>query len=355
MTPEPWEETLGMVKGILDKNNPESLMQKEKLGEQWSFAQLSDDLERLFRLIERFDTTDLQYLSKVKIDKIEAQLKNVENTTINPLRNFDSTIQRASVNRDALLRNVHKYIDQFYTALDDVIMHLDLIEVKSTLNTSELKNLKGATESMIDESNRKMKGLVEQLEAKEKDLALKTAEIAKIEENMRMLSVEKGVETHVGDFSKESKKYRKEMRIWIALFSLATIATLCMASQILDLKDLFGVKDISELNELKNIYVVQVLFGKVFYIALLSSLMVWSAKNFKSAKHNLTINRHRANALATFRTFVDGTDDVSIKNSVLLRASECVFNHQNTGYSSESHDVAPLPHILNMFEAITRK
>lgn len=94
---------------------------------------------------------------------------------------------------------------------------------------------------------------------------------------------------------------------------------------------------------------IQYVVSKLILLSTLSFGIFWCAKNYKSSKHNETLNKHRANALMTFRAFVEGSGDQQIKEAILLQAAQAAFVNRPTGYESqekESQAINPVVEIL---------
>ncbi len=89
--------------------------------------------------------------------------------------------------------------------------------------------------------------------------------------------------------------------------------------------------------------------AKLLVISTLSFAVFWSARNYKAQKHNETLNKHRANALMTFRAFVEGTSDARVKDALLMHAAQAAFSGRPTGYETsdqESQSINPVVEIL---------
>ncbi len=94
---------------------------------------------------------------------------------------------------------------------------------------------------------------------------------------------------------------------------------------------------------------IQYVVSKLILLSTLSFGIFWSARNYKSSKHNETLNKHRANALMTFRAFVEGSGDQQIKEAILLQAAQAAFVNRQTGYDGqekESQTINPVVEIL---------
>lgn len=94
---------------------------------------------------------------------------------------------------------------------------------------------------------------------------------------------------------------------------------------------------------------IQYVVAKLLVLSVLSFGVLWCARNYKSEKHNATLNKHRANALMTFRAFVEGTSDVRVKDAILLQAAQAAFSNRPTGFDSTERDsqtINPVVEIL---------
>src|SRR5205085_68200 len=101
--------------------------------------------------------------------------------------------------------------------------------------------------------------------------------------------------------------------------------------------------------------VAQLLAAKVILFSILGSAVVWCGRIYRAHRHNEVVNRHRQNALSSFRTFVESADDAT-RNAVLLEATRAVFSPQHTGYSSTEAEpnAAPLVEILRTLPGAQR-
>ena len=85
---------------------------------------------------------------------------------------------------------------------------------------------------------------------------------------------------------------------------------------------------------------IQVVAARVVAISIASFATVWAARNYRSSRHNQTVNLHRAHALQAFEAFVQGAgDDTETKNALLLQAATAAFGARLSGY--ESPDATP--------------
>src|SRR6266542_3728871 len=92
-----------------------------------------------------------------------------------------------------------------------------------------------------------------------------------------------------------------------------------------------------------TIAVIQQTIARLLIITLLYGAVVWCARNYFACRHNYTVNRHRRNAMQTFRAFVEGTKDPATQDFILKQAAACAFAPQQTGYLKDESLPAPVP------------
>jgi len=72
--------------------------------------------------------------------------------------------------------------------------------------------------------------------------------------------------------------------------------------------------------------------GKVLVLGVLSFGLGFSARNYRSNQHNATLNRHRMNALQTFRALTEAAKGEDSRDVILKEAAAAIFGVQDTGY-----------------------
>jgi ElaB/YqjD/DUF883 family membrane-anchored ribosome-binding protein len=80
----------------------------------------------------------------------------------------------------------------------------------------------------------------------------------------------------------------------------------------------------------------QLITGKLLLFAVISYMLLLSARNFLSHTHNAIVNKHRQNALMTFNALAAAAKEDAGKDIVLTHAAACIFAPQETGYAKSS-------------------
>jgi len=83
--------------------------------------------------------------------------------------------------------------------------------------------------------------------------------------------------------------------------------------------------------------------------AVLSFMLYLSARSFLSHKHNAVVNRHRQNALLTYRALADAAAADQNREVILTHAAACIFSPQPTGYSNDGGDAAKVSSVVEVF------
>jgi hypothetical protein len=84
---------------------------------------------------------------------------------------------------------------------------------------------------------------------------------------------------------------------------------------------------------------LQYVANKIILLSVLSFGAFWCSRNYRAQKHNQILNQHRANALMTFRAFVEGTSDERVKDAILQQAAHAAFSGRPTGFDGPDKDM----------------
>ena len=158
---------------------------------------------------------------------------------------------------------------------------------------------------------------------------------------VKELAAEAGVSTNAEIFVGDAQKHHDLSRAWLKATIVVASVTFFAAVAALVTAFVYQPKDLSA--------AIQYVVAKVLVLSTLSFGVLWCARNYKSEKHNETLNKHRANALMTFRAFVEGTSDVRVKDAILLQAAQAAFSARPTGFDAAEKDtqtISPVVEIL---------
>jgi hypothetical protein len=83
----------------------------------------------------------------------------------------------------------------------------------------------------------------------------------------------------------------------------------------------------------------QLITSKVLIFTVLGYMLIMAARNYTTHKHNAVVNRHRQNALLTYRALVTAAEETGTQDIVLAHAASCIFSPQDTGFSQGRGDI----------------
>lgn len=164
----------------------------------------------------------------------------------------------------------------------------------------------------------------------EKHLSIQAQEATSIAGNLKEMSAEVGVVKQAIYFKEEAALHAQQAKEWgIKTIYAGFTLGLCAFVSI-------WLAYVPALKPEGALQGVQIVTSKLLFFAVLTYWLVLCAKNFMAHKHNEVINRHRENALKTFKALADGAINPDSKDIVLTHASQCIFSPQDTGYSKTS-------------------
>lgn len=311
-------------------------LQQPKWGAM-NFSSLIQPFERRLKPVLRLlQLLDLEVLDDSEFDTIRNAYEPI-GTTLNRISEFDIANSDASIQRNAILkeasRNIRK-IEEFVTAYSASFLFSQVSDINRDVRIEALT--KSASESQSKISNL----LMEVLDTK--------VEIDEILKNVREAAANVGVETHATIFETESISLKKQSYWWLFATGLLLVVTICGAAYFY-MNPSFALGDMT--------VALQIIVPKVLLLGLLVSITVWCGRNYRALAHEAAVNRHRANALSTFRTFVDSTNEPEVRNAVLLEATRAIFSQAPSGYLDKSDNSGSdnrITEVVRSFNSATR-
>jgi len=299
----------------MQKFDVDSLIREEDLGRNLNFREVVIDAKRLVDLYKRLSVGALDDFSSNILNKIK-ETANRDYTYFDQILKF-STDQG---NPQAARTNM---INQIINAYPGSFEILHPLVAYSLHRSADFQRLDREARSTFQAIKDKAEELTVKLESS-------VEQANKIVEEVRKVAAETGVSQQAIYFKEESESHNNEAMIWgsrtvtlAVLLGIYAVASMFIAKwTILKPEDVYQS--------------VQLGVSKILIFAVISFMLYLSAKNFLSHKHNAIVNKHRQNALMTYKALVEAAKDTNNKEVVLIHASACIFGPQPTGYS---HDV----------------
>lgn len=328
-TPEQRIEQIDVARKLLDELaeiKATSLARTDELSRDINFSEAVPPFEEMLDIMKQLHQRSIDRLALKQITHIITACTN--------LKNLIAQVRDFNINQNTPADVCTAIIQEVKNGYDGIMEPLTVpLAFTATLATDYAKierEAKGYHATMKEEAANFKKLLDSQkLEAQNALQAVKDQ------------AAEAGVATNAQIFLTDSGNHAKIANKWL----IATIGSAIVTFLVAVLFVFISFKYKPDTTAAAIQYVV----SKLILLSTLSFGIFWCARNYKSSKHNETLNKHRANALMTFRAFVEGSGDSQIKEAILLQAAQAAFVNRPTGYESqekESQAINPVVEIL---------
>lgn len=303
----------------------ESLPRVERLGEDYNFRSAVGPASRLIGLFRQFPE---QFVVDLPANQLST-LKQYADSTFNyfhQIADFDPKASDAYSTRQNLISS----LDSHYQGVFDAISPLISFGSSRLRDFSQLEaQARAAIQAAKDEADLAAKGLQTQQD-----------EAKRILEDIRQIAAEQGVSQQSIYFKTEYEDNETNAETWRWRTTALAIGLGAFA-----LLSVFAHKW-SFLAPITAYDTAQLAISKILIFAVIGFMLVLAARNFLACKHNAIINRHRYNALLTFKALADAAGSEERRDIVLTYAASCIFAPQETGYSKTGEKTEIVPGII---------
>ena len=294
-----------------------TLSREADLGKQMSFAGAVVPAESIIAIYRRIPISALQDFADSQLNAIQTQ-SNADFSIFKQILDFTATSSDAASTRTNLLAQIVARRDQLFEQVWQYVAY----GVARATDTSVLETQARATIQSIEDRSTK---LTEQLTQAKADADTALAAI-------RSVASEQGVSQQAAYFKDEAENQDSLSEIWLKYTYRFAMAVGAFAVFSLALHKLPWLKPENTTEAF------QLITSKILIFAILGFLLVLAAKNYTTHKHNSVVNRHRQNALLTYRALVAAAAGQGTEDIVLAHAASCIFSPQETGFSQSKGD-----------------
>ena len=291
----------------------EQLPRKADLGTGLNFQKAVQPARTLIELYNQLPASALAFMP----DNFQQQVKqqaDADFQKLNQLLEFDpSTEANPAQVRDSYVNAIVAAYQPAFTKLHPFISY----GVSRVADFQRLENdARAAVQAARDDAAK----LIGQLEESK-------SEAAQILEEVRRVAAEQGVSQQAIFFKEESDEHQTLADTWRGwtMWVAAGLALYAVASLFLHKIPLLRPETTYD--------AFQLVSSKILIFGVLSYLLFLAAKNFLSHKHNAIVNKHRQNALMTFKALADAAGSEESRDVVLTHAASSIFSPQDTGYT----------------------
>lgn len=296
-----------------------TLSREDDLGKQMNFSEAVAPSQALVDIYRRIPMTALDDFSDTQLSVIGNQAK-ADFNVFTQILEFNATSADAAITRTNIISTLGTRRDQLFDQLWQYVAY----GVARITDTSLLETQARATIQSIKDQSEK---LTSQLAVAKNDADSALAEI-------RAVAAEQGVSQKAIYFKQEAEEQETLAATWLkyTYWFAAAVGSFAVLSLFLHKFDWIRPEGTAEM--------FQLISSKLLIFAVLGYLLLMAARNYSTHKHNAVVNRHRQNALLTYRSLVEASSGSGTEDIVLAHAASCIFSPQETGFSQSKGEAA---------------
>ncbi len=296
----------------IQKFKATTLSREDDLGKQMSFAEAVKPADAIIAVYKRIPLSSLTDFADSQLNAIHNQA-NADFNVFKQILDFSATTNDASGVRTNLLAQLKVRRDQLFEQVWQYVAY----GVARATDTSLLETQARATIQSIEDQSAKLTEQLTQAKA-DADAALLA---------IRAVASEHGVSQQATYFKDEAQTQDTLAATWLTYTYRFALAVGGFAVLSLFLHKLPWIKPENGTEAL------QLITSKILIFTVLGFLLIMAAKNYAIHKHNSVVNRHRQNALLTYRALVEATAGQGTEDIILAHAASCIFSPQVTGFA----------------------
>lgn len=289
-----------------------SLGRAEDLGRQMNFAEAVLPAEQIIAVYKRIPMSALSDFTDSQLTTILDQA-NADFNIFNQILEFSATSSDAATTRASILESIKTRRDQAFNRLWQFIAY-------GVARITDTKLLETQARSTIQ-------GIEDQATKLTEQLAQSKSEAENILTAIRSVASEQGVSQQAIYFKVEAQEQEDLAKSWLKY-------TFCFAAAlgVFAIFSLFFHK-FEWIKPSSSAEALQLIMSKILIFTTLGYILIMAARNYTTHKHNAVVNRHRQNALLTYRTLVTAGENSGTQDIVLAHAAACIFSPQETGFA----------------------
>jgi hypothetical protein len=299
----------------LAETEPDTLARTKELSHDINFAEAVSCFRDMIEIIRELHQRELDRLPEDVLASIQKACKILEDR-INEVKKFD-------LNTNAPRDVCNAIVDRVKKSYDSVVSPLLLPLAFTATQATDFDRLEREAKGCLAEMERISEDTKQKLDGIQGEAS---EALGAIQEQAAQGGVSKNAEF----FKLDCEQHLANARTWkgwtIATAVITTVVTFAFFAA-----SWFYTPQSTPA-------AIQYVASKVILISALFFVTVWCARNYKAQMHNHTLNKHRQNALQTFKTFIEGTSDERVKDAILLHTANAAFSPRSTGYDHPEPD-----------------
>lgn len=326
------DEIIGLLK-TLQEFDPVSLDRAADLGKQLCFTEIVDSAREIINLYKKLTFDTVRELSGTHLDEIKRQIDS-DTGLFNQIMTFEATRSDAANARATIINQVKNRRDPLFQALLPFITY-------GFTKITDVSLLEEQVRTTIEKIQSDTSELTTSIQKNK--TAAETALAA-----IRGVAAENGVSQQANYFKEEADSEEGQADGWFTILKNTSIA---IAVYVVLNLFLHKCTWLAPTNEIETI---QFVTAKALIFIFLAYILFLSAKNYSAHKHNAVVNRHRQNALLTYKTLVEAGSEKVTQDIVLAHAASCIFSPQETAFSSSKGEFSGGKSVLELMTKSTK-
>lgn len=304
------EDVIADLKRVQDFD-PKTLVQREKLGDASSFEGAVEPASRLINLFKKLP-------AEAVYEFPASHKQQIQNWSKSAYALFEEILQ-FSVNEGNVEQRRKAQIDKLASEYQSYFNNLFPLISYAVARTVDFNRLseegRAAVQSIRDET------------AKLTQDIMQTSDNAKsVLNEVREAAAEQGVTQQAKYFGDEATTHDTAAKKWLVASSVAGIVVVAYALGTLVFPQIEWLKASSTAEA------IQLTVSKVLVFLVLSYILFQCVRNYSAHKHNAVSNKHRQNALMTYRTLAEAGGSAEARDTVLQHAAAANYAPNDSGY-----------------------
>lgn len=315
------------------QNFDTSQLERDELGKSFNFRSAIEPADRLKGLFQKVPLGSLNEFPDQQLDKIQKQADSVFNL-LEQVEGFDETQANATEARNGIIQSIKDVYQNAFNTLMPFISY-------GVARTVDFQTLESDGRAVLQ-------SIKDQTDGALKEIDESKSEASNVLDEIKRTAAEQGVSQQAHYFSEEATHHDTEASKWKTTTQrwAAALIIYGIVSFFLHKIPVIAPSGVPE----AIIFVA----SKILIFAVLTYMLILSARNFLSHKHNAVVNKHRQNALMTFNALVNAGQGKETQDIVLSHASACIFTAQDTGYTKHGgSNSGQMPNIIDMIPKAT--
>lgn len=287
-------------------------LKRDELGKSFNFQAAVNPASRLISAFQKVPLDSLPEFPDSQLSQIQSQADAVFNM-FEEVAAFDETQANASEARNNLIQKIVKHYQRAFDTLMPFISY-------GVARTVDFQRLETDGRAVLQGIKDQTTGVLEEIETSKTEASKALDEIKKV-------SAERGVSQQAHYFAQEAEDHDSHADNWKKTTQKWAIGLIVYG--IIS----FFLHKIPWISPTGIAEAIIFVASKILIFAVLIYMLILSARNFLSHKHNAIVNKHRQNALMTFNALVQAGKGSDTQDIVLTHAASCIFSPQDTGYT----------------------